>query len=118
MRFWWTFAAYVLGLVLLVLVGMIPSEVETTYTWQGTVFMLVLLGGLAYGMRICRWALIAIGVFSSFGTLLLASPSVGAVVIAWCALALAVTSLLLMPSVGRHANRVLFGRRDRSHEGS
>lgn len=115
-RFWWIFAAYVLGIVLLVVVGMIPSEVETTYSWQGALLMLVLLGGLAFGVRVCRWALIALGVFSSLGTLLLASPSLDVVVIAWSALALVVTSLLLVPPMDRHANRVfLLGHRDRSN---
>lgn len=115
-RFSWTFAAYVLGIILLVLVGMIPSGVETTYSWQGALLMLLLLGGLAYGVRICRWALIALGVFASLGTLVLASPSLDIVVVVWSVLALAVTGLLFMPPMKKHADRVLlFGHRTRSH---
>jgi hypothetical protein len=93
------FAAYVLGLLLLVLLGFLPSEVETRYTWPGSLLFVGLVIGLAWGSDMCRWILLVLGVVWSFLNMSLQSPSIEVVATAWSVTALLVTGLLLTDSM-------------------
>jgi hypothetical protein len=91
---------YVAGILLLGLWSLIPSEVETTYTWQGAALLLALIGGLVVGSHFCRWVLILVGAAASLGSLLLQTDGqLEFVATMWSVLAMATTVLLLTPSM-------------------
>lgn len=101
------FGVYLLGLALVVILGFLPSEVETTYTWSGSLLWIGLVLGVAWGSTLCRWILVVCGVLMSFMTMSLQSPPVEGVATAWSVMALFVTSLLLTPSMREHTRRRL-----------
>lgn len=96
-----TLWAYLGGTVLLVALGLLPSEVSSSYSWQGAVLEIALLAGLFFGSNICRLVLIAIGVAVALGTLASQTGSLELVATLWASVALLVTGLLLAPSA-RH----------------
>lgn len=97
--------AYSLGTVALVLWALLPSEVETSYTWEGVLLELVLIAGLFAGLNLCRWALIIIGGAAAFGTVALQSAPLEFVATGWSVLALLVTAILLTPPIRRYTAR-------------
>lgn len=82
--------------------GILPSEIDTHYSWQDVLLEILLLVGLFLGRQFCRWALSALGLFASIGSFSLQTGSVEFVATVWSLLALFVTSLLLLPSVRRY----------------
>lgn len=97
--------AYLVGLVLLGLWGLLPSEVETSYDWQGALIAVALVGGLCAGNRACRWVLIFLGIIAAGGTLLIQSTPLELVATAWSVLVLAVTALLMTPAMRKYTAR-------------
>jgi hypothetical protein len=63
----WSFWAYVAGLGVVGILSLIPSSVETIYTWWGALLWLVLLVVLFKGSNLARWLLLAIGVLGALG---------------------------------------------------
>ena len=96
------FWLYLAGTALLVVLSLLPSSVRTTFTLPGALLEAALLVALALGSNAIRWILVFIGAFASVGSLALQSGSVDLVATMWSALALAVTVLLLAPSMRRY----------------
>jgi hypothetical protein len=102
--------AYLAGTALLVVLGMLPSEITTSYRWQGVVLEIALLGGLFLGSNASRLVLIGIGLAVAFGTLAMQSGSLEFVATLWSVVALLVTGLLLTPSARRFTARQVGAR--------
>lgn len=98
------FCAYLVGIVLLVLWGLLPSEVSTRYDWQGALIVLVLIAGTYAQSQLCRWMLVLIGVFSGFGVLLIQTPPLEFAATMWSILAIVVTSFLITPAMRRYTS--------------
>lgn len=95
-----TFYLYLAGILLLGVWGLIPSEVETTYTWEGAALLLALIVGLSAGSRFCRRVLVVLGTAVALGSLLLQSDGrLEFVATMWSVLAALTTVLLLTPSM-------------------
>ena len=99
------FYAYVAGLGLLYLWGLLPSEVNTSYNLQGLSVVLLLLVGLGCGFPICRWVLFAGGMAAAFGSFMLQSEPIEFVATTWSVFALGVSALLLTRSMRHHTGR-------------
>jgi hypothetical protein len=98
-----TYFAYIGGLGLLVIFGaLVPSEVDTSYSWQGIAFELVLLLGLWLGSNLCRWILICLGIAACLGSILIQSTPLEFAATAWAVLTLIVTGVLLTPALRAH----------------
>jgi hypothetical protein len=93
--YWW----YIAGTALLVALSLVPSTVHTTYTWPGAAIEVLLLVFLAYGSNLSRLLLIGLGAAAAVGPLALQSGAVDPVATSWSVVALAVTGLLLLPSM-------------------
>lgn len=96
-----SFWAYLAGTVMLVGLSFIPSSVHTSYSWPGAVVEVILLIALARGSGVSRWILILIGGLASLGSLAVQSGPIDLVATGWSVAALAVTSLLFLPSMRR-----------------
>jgi hypothetical protein len=96
------FFAYVLGLGVLVLLGLLPSKVETTYNWQGSLLLASLVFGLAWGSNLCRWILSIVGVIWALTVMSLQALPLEVVATTWSVTALIVTGLLLTASMREH----------------
>lgn len=94
MMFW----LYVAVLGLFVAVGLLPSDVTTTYSWFGAVLMIVGLVALGKGSNVARWLLVALGVLVALATIAVQSE-LDAVATADACLALLSSFLLLTPSL-------------------
>jgi hypothetical protein len=100
-----TYFAYIGGVALLVIVGaLVPSEVDTTYSWQGVGVELVLLLGLWLGSNLCRWILIALGIAACLGSIFIQSTPLEFAATLWAVLALLVTGLLVTRAMRAHTH--------------
>lgn len=97
--------AYLGGTAILVALGLLPSEIETSYTLQGIALEVILLGGLFIGSNICRLLLIFIGLAAAFGAFLSQTGSPEFVATLWTVAAMLVTGLLFTPSARRFTAR-------------
>jgi hypothetical protein len=97
-----TLVAYIAGVALLVLWGLLPSEVSTSYSWPGAAIMGVLLAGAWLGSNLCRWLLFLIGLVVASGSILVQTMPLEFVATSWSLLAILVSSLLLTPSMRAH----------------
>jgi hypothetical protein len=100
-----TFWAYLAGTGALIALSFAPSRVHTTYSVSGTILELLLLGGLFAGWNLSRLILIVIGLAAGIGSLALQSDPIDVVAALWSALAVAVTCLLLTPSMRESTRR-------------
>lgn len=89
---------YLLGTAVLVGLSFLPSQVETTFTWEGAMLECALLAGLFIGISPCRMALIVLGLVAALGGILIQSSPLDAVATIRSVVALLVTGLLLSPS--------------------
>jgi hypothetical protein len=96
--------AYLAGTVVLVLWGLLPSEIETSYTWFGALLQTILVIGLFKRSNRCRWLLIGIGLLTAVGTLMLQTWPPEFVATAWGVIALLTTGLLLTRTMRRYTN--------------
>ena len=94
--------AYLAGISVSVLIGMLPSDVQTTYSVNAIVLYGGLLVGLALGSEFCRLALVVLGIFWGVAVLGLISPAVDFVAIGWSAVALGSSLILTTPSMRRY----------------
>jgi hypothetical protein len=100
-----TLYLYLAGVLLLVVIGFLPSEVETTYSWGGASLGIGLLFGLWAGSRFCRRALLLIGIATALGSLFLQDAHLEFVATAWSVLAIITTGLLMTPSMRAFTER-------------
>ena len=98
------FFGYLGGLVVLVLWGFLPSDIQTTYNWPGVLIGVGLIAGVYARSRLCRWALVIVGTVAALGVLLIQTPTLEFVATMWSAIALGVTSLLVTPSMRRYTS--------------
>jgi hypothetical protein len=96
------FLFYLIGVLILVVLARLPSEVHTTYTWYGAIIYILLLVGLARGSNICRMILCFLGVLWAIGVALLLTQPIDAVAAIWSAVAGLTSALLLTPSMRRY----------------
>lgn len=99
------FFGYLAGIAMLVLWGLLPSEVSSSYDWQGAVIAFVLIVGIYGRSQICRWILIGIGLLSGVGVLLIQTAPLEFVATMWSILAFGVTSLLMTPAMRQYTSR-------------
>ncbi len=90
---------------MLVLWGLLPSEVSSSYDWKGAVITFVLVVGIYGRSQVCRWIAVGIGVLSGVGVLLIQTPPLEFVATMWSILVFAATSLLMTPAMRRYTSR-------------
>lgn len=98
----WTFWAYVASTAIIAALAQLPSSMRTTFTWWGVVVELLLLVGLFMGSNVARWILLVIGVLAAFAGVSVQTTPLDAVPTGVSVFTLAVTCLLLTPSMRVH----------------